>query len=533
MIFMQGILSLSVLLMICLQVLPAQSATYYISPTGSDTNPGTSARPWLTFAYAINPSRATCGDTLVLRDGTYGDGTSTGKILVSALVCTQGSPFTIQAENQRKAKIVDNGIGKAVNVVDSAFIVVDGLYARSTDNNATTTGGPFIANRSADIMLKNLVGRNPNRYANAHVFAIENSNRVLIEDSEGYVFHRHCVEAWKSSQVVARRIYCNPRGGRIPGGFAAKNGIGLADAVMTMYPCRDCIQENNIADGTTNGLYLNEMNATFGGGVLMSGSKVLGSICYKCNYGNGIYLNSRNNAGLNYTPHNITVRDVAFIDHDTYGMAVRVSDGVNIVLDHLTGLSDPAVGIIQNGIITDDNPGKGTMAADNSITVTNTLMAGYSSFGFRMSGFDTWIVDRTISHQNGRAFSPSSTSSSPTRTLSNTMTTSTHNMGTCKVWVPDGASGKGKGIGGSDIGATILYRYVNGVLTTVPLWDPRTGEFPYGAEDADGTNRVPGESLFDIHKRLNVNTGGCSFPKNYGDGNSDTKGPASPVLRIF
>ena len=106
-------------------------------------------------------------------------------------------------------------------------------------------------------------------------------------------------------------------------------------------------------------------------------------------------------------------------------------------------------------------------------------------------------------------------------------------MGTCKVWVPDGASGKGKGIGGSDIGATILYRYVNGVLTTVPLWDPRTGEFPYGAEDADGTNRVPGESLFDIHKRLNVNTGGCSFPKNYGDGNSDTKGPASPVLRIF
>lgn len=521
-----------ILLMLYLPVLPAQSETYFISPTGSDTNPGTSARPWLTFSYAINPSRATCGDTLLLMDGTYGDGKSTGKIAIS-LTCTAGSPLTIRAVNQRKAKIVDNGTGIAVNVTKSAYIVVDGLYATSTDNPSSTAsnGRPFEIADSNHITFRNLVGKNPNRYANAHIFPSLRSQDVLYEDLEGYVFHRHCATGWWSTNMVVRRIYCNPRGGAVAGGFNSHNGLGRADSVFSMYPCRDCILENAIADGTTNPMFLSEMNATYGGNIIMSGSQVLGSICYKCNYGNGIYINSRYNSGLNYTPQDITVRDVAFIDHDTYGMAVRVSDGMNIVLDHLTGLSAPAVGIVQTGVSTDDNPGKGTTAANNSITVTNVLMAGYASFGFRITGFDTWRVDRTISYQNGKPSNLLSNPSSPSQTLSDS-STSAHNMGTCKVWVSDGATGKGKGTGGSDIGANILYRYVNGVLTTTPIWDPRTGEFPHGAEDADGTNRVPGESLFDIHRRLNVNTGGCPFPKKYGDGDSDTKEPAAPVLRV-
>ncbi|MBI5673452.1 MAG: hypothetical protein HZC50_09480, partial [Nitrospirae bacterium] len=77
-IIIRDILLLAIFLIVCLQTSPTLSATYYISPTGSDANPGTLAKPWLTFAYAIDPARATCGDTLLLTNGTYGDGTSTG-----------------------------------------------------------------------------------------------------------------------------------------------------------------------------------------------------------------------------------------------------------------------------------------------------------------------------------------------------------------------------------------------------------------------------------------------------------------------
>ena len=521
MIMIRDITLLAIFSIIYLQAPVAQSATYYISPTGSDTNPGTSAKPWLTFAYAINSARAWCGDTLTLLNGTYGDGTSTGKITVSGVVCTAGHELMIVAANQRQAKINDNGSGRAVYVLNSAYIIIDGLYARSTDNSGSTSSGyPFFTNRNNHITLKNLVARNPNRYANTHTIAVENSQDVLLEDNEAYVFHRHCVEAWVSERVVVRRQYCNPRGGRIAGGFGEANGLGKADALVTMYPCRDCIQENTIADGTTNPMYLNEMNATYGAGILMSGSKVLGSICYKCDYGNGIYINSRKVADLNHTPQNVTIRDVAFVDWNSNANGLRVTDGVNILLDHITLLS---TGGGVNGVIAEDTA-NGSTPTTNSITMTNMLIAGLTTgTGFRVSNYNTWSGDKLFSNGNRAAFE-----ASPPSNLTNT-STKAHGMGTCKVWVPAGAAIRGIGTGGSDIGANILYRYINGVLTSTPLWNPKTGEFPHGAPDLDETNRVVGQSLFDIHTRLNVNTGGCSFPRNYGNGDSDTTLPAAPA----
>jgi hypothetical protein len=76
---------------------------------------------------------------------------------------------------------------------------------------------------------------------------------------------------------------------------------------------------------------------------------------------------------------------------------------------------------------------------------------------------------------------------------------------------------KGAGTGGSDLGATVLYRYVNGTLTTTPLWDTGTGAFPCGAV-VTGVNNGGGNSCNDVHTRLHVNSGGCAFPAGYGGG---------------
>lgn len=521
MIIIRGLLLFAMVLIVCLQAPPVQSATYYISPTGSDANPGTSARPWLTFAYAISQTRATCGDTLVLKDGTYGDDTSTGKISITSLACTAGNELKLTAENQRQAKIFDNGTGRAVKISNSSYINLDGLYARSTDNSAAVNSGqgePFRVEGSHHIQAKNILGVNPNRYANSHIIDVFESQDILVEDFEGYVFHRHCTMGFKSERMVVRRAYCNPRGGRIPGGQGLDQGAaGTAGAVMSFYPCRDCILENSIGDGTTTPMQFAEMNATFNGSMLMSGSKILGSVCYKCNAGNGIYLNARRVADLNHTPQNNTIRDVAIVDFNSRSAGIRVSNGVNNTLDHITVLGG---GSGVTGILADDTA-VGSTPATNSITMSNILVAGMMGTGFQVVGHLTWNGNKLFSDGNRSAFDPSL---APNWTNTSTRA---HGMGTCKVWVPTGATIKGAGTGGSDIGANILYRYVNGVLTSTPLWDPRTGEFPHGAPDLDGTNRVEGQSLFDIHRRLNVNTGGCPFPRNYGD--SDTSLPAPPV----
>src|SRR5258706_11999555 len=53
---------------------PASITSFFLSPTGADTNPGTEAKPWKTFAHALPLLRP--GHTLVLLDGTYGAATT-------------------------------------------------------------------------------------------------------------------------------------------------------------------------------------------------------------------------------------------------------------------------------------------------------------------------------------------------------------------------------------------------------------------------------------------------------------------------
>ncbi len=509
-----------VLLIALLLPVQAQAVTRYISPTGSNSNNGqTDSTPWLTFTYAW--ANTACGDTLLLLNGTYGDGTSTGKISLTR-VCTQGNEFAIQAFNRRQAKILDNGTGTAVSITNSAYITIDGLLMKSTDRSASTggTGRPFQSSDTNHLILRNNLFSNPNRYGNTGMTTLIRVTDALLEDNESYVFHRHCVTAIPGERIVVRRHYCNPRGGRIVGGYNAAAGIGGADALFSMYPCKDCVLENSIADGTTNPMYLSEMNATYANNILLSGTKILGSICYKCNYGNGVFLNGRSVTDANHTPQNITLEHLAMVEHGSTGNALRLSDVINGMYRHLTILG---TGSALNGLVADDTA-VGAGGASLSFTVRDSIATGFTQYGFRNSIVGaTWSGNNLTAQGNGTNFSPGLPSNW------GTTSTSSPGLGTCKLWTPDGSANKGTGTGGSDRGATILYRYVDGVLTTTPLWDTTTGEFPYGAADLDGINRVAGQSLFDIHTRLNVNANGCLFPAGYGGGGGG--GTPSTVIR--
>lgn len=87
----------------------AQSATfdYYISPTGSDSNPGTQASPW--SITAINTKQSVyAGKRVGLLDGTYNVYSlcQAGAWNLAALVVnggTTGSPTVIAAVNPQKA----------------------------------------------------------------------------------------------------------------------------------------------------------------------------------------------------------------------------------------------------------------------------------------------------------------------------------------------------------------------------------------------------------------------------------------------
>ena len=98
-----GLVALSLLL-----PLPARAAnSYYVSPTGSDSNTGTLAAPWKTIQHGV--SKLAAGDTLYVRAGTYSEsvsitasGTSSAPITISSYpgetaVLNGGSSIALKA----------------------------------------------------------------------------------------------------------------------------------------------------------------------------------------------------------------------------------------------------------------------------------------------------------------------------------------------------------------------------------------------------------------------------------------------------
>ncbi len=471
--------------------------TYFISPSGKDTNSGLSTSlPLKTFAYALK--KMVCGDTLTLLNGIYGDGTSTGRLVISGRNCSATKLLKIRAYNPRQARIHDSGNAYAITITGSSYIDIDGLVASSADlKSGAEGGGPVYVYSSHHVNLRKMLLRNPNRYKNRSLALFVKTSYSLVEDLEGYNFHRHGVTMKDSSNNVNRRIYCNPRTGGLAGGYANGNGTAGGDACVALYPCTNCIVENAIADGTSKKLWLLEIDAY----ATSSGNKILGSIGYKTNM-NGIYINSRG-TGIAKMPTNTTIENVAFFQHS--GPAVIKSQSAkNTVVRNVTMIGNSSEQVGLKAFKSDSLPGDGIC----SLTAQNVLAYNMDLVGFSFeSSLYSWNGSHLNSYRNAGYTPVSSSRLTAIKKID-------PNLGSCIAWIPSSSPMKRAGASGKDIGANVLYRYKNGVVTTERLWDKATGRFPCGAI-VSGVNNIAGNSCNDVHVRLNINRNGCVFPSGY------------------
>ena len=508
------------LLLLFLLVSPAWSATYYISPTGNNSNPGTSqASPWRTFTVAV--SRMVCGDTLLLLNGTYTRSTS-GYLHLANRNCSAGAPLTFRALQERQAWIAYDGqhdpsgnpqFDDGIGVINSAFLVFEGLRVSDVDSAAAWTNAVFVIG-SHHITFRKMLVHNNNRFYNAHLFDLQNSSFLLIEDSELYNFHRHGMTLPDNS--IARRVYCNSRlfPCAIPGGgtcFSAGLENQRGDACVALYPASNAIVENVISE---NNDHLVEIN----GSGLCTNNHVLGSV--SLNDVNGAYNDSRGYAQVQMI-QNTVYQDFVAIGAGTNAVPGSATFGflcqgcLNVRCDNCTILNSVASsGQGGHGFLTKDTDAA-QYETPPSFFSDNSLLAGNAGFGAYITT-PTFQLDFTDFFANGGVSSPPV--SDPRITNERTINPQ---LGTCRVYLPDASPLKTAGKNGGPIGANILYRYVDGNLTTQPLWNPTTGQFPCGATVA-GLNNTAGNSCINVHERLNVNVNGCPFPAGYGGGGGVT-----------
>ena len=127
---------------------------YYVSPQGSNNNPGTKEQPWQTIQYAVDKTAP--GDIVFVEDGIYRE---------SVVMTRSGSPgayITLKAINKWGAKVeVPNGDGKVDGIKAAAnYLTIDGfeIYDPATDFGHTGNGITVYDNHHVNVLNNKIHG---------------------------------------------------------------------------------------------------------------------------------------------------------------------------------------------------------------------------------------------------------------------------------------------------------------------------------------------------------------------------------------
>jgi hypothetical protein len=197
--------------------LTASSATYYVSPSGSDRNPGASAQPWKTIQNAANAMQA--GDTTIVESGYYSEK------VVSTANGTASSPITFLAQagvtnadgfnvTKDEVPVYEPGPGGAyVGFVISISGVGNVLKNFQLGNISSTNG---IANTNNYSFYNLAIGGAFNVVSNGNLFNI-NATVVNISGKSNLVvnclinntFGNDCFHAGGTNNIIRGCVVSN------------------------------------------------------------------------------------------------------------------------------------------------------------------------------------------------------------------------------------------------------------------------------------------------------------------------------------
>ena len=126
---------------------------YFVSPSGSNSNPGTLAQPWQTLSYAVTKLKA--GDTLYARAGDYAETVRVGNS------GTATSPITITAYPGESPIIDANGLPLAafpsILSLQGNYIHASGFEMRNINLNGAVSGGVGVSILGTNDIVSNII----------------------------------------------------------------------------------------------------------------------------------------------------------------------------------------------------------------------------------------------------------------------------------------------------------------------------------------------------------------------------------------
>ncbi len=481
-----------------------QAATncLYIGPDGDDAAAGTREAPWRTFARAVTALAP--GKSLIVLSGTY-TVTDHGGLIAS---CADGdpsgtaeSPIFVRSEIERQAHLATAGMGEGIRLEGCAYWRVRGLRLSSAD----AAGGEnniVEIDSSSHVELRRLLLHGSNRhFAGSGLVSIDGADDLTIEECEAYDFTGAAFWFGGGGKNVVRRAYVNGRGAAdLPTctddaepfcsefGSSADYGVVATDGLTI---------ENSILENTGIGV-------TAGG---TSDNLLLGSVTIGGVHG-AVFGYAPNSTSPDVT--DLRVEHMVAVAPEAKALFLRtVADAT---IRNVTAVGGGVLGAtLQSGTI--PCPEAGCL-----IDAANLLAIDSVNDGLTMAdGVPGVVVHHSNSVGSGALdYRPDDEPiDDDAGYWRHCVSVADDRVGSaddqCIAFIPSDSAYSGAGEDGEDIGASILYRYQNGVLGEEPLWDPQTGAFPCG-EVILGVNDEEGTSCRDVHVRLHIGTPGCPLP---------------------
>src|SRR5208337_2519656 len=135
---------------------PATGNTYYVSPSGKDSNPGTFSQPWRTIQHAANTVQA--GDTVYVRQGVYKEVVtlkSSGSAAAGFITFSSypGELATLDGTGQP----IKGGQWGLLTIPSHSYIVINGFEVRNykTKKVADTPIGIWIFGQGSNVQIVN------------------------------------------------------------------------------------------------------------------------------------------------------------------------------------------------------------------------------------------------------------------------------------------------------------------------------------------------------------------------------------------
>lgn len=173
----------------------AFAATYYVSPSGNDSNSGSISAPFKTIQKAANIVNP--GDTVIVRDGTYTDTDSNNYIVKLSRGGTSSNWITFKSENKWGA-VLDGqnnttGYGWALTA-GSQYVRIEGFEVKGVRSigfhiptNSEVNNIVFYGNKIHDVARHQILCTDPTIYiGRAGIFAGKTTSNITVDSNVIY-----------------------------------------------------------------------------------------------------------------------------------------------------------------------------------------------------------------------------------------------------------------------------------------------------------------------------------------------------------